>query len=200
MDVLVAAAQKVYGGTEEETETAIKRITTYISNANLDVTCAEQSLNLSYCELQSLRHFSGGKSSLCVPDAVTLEGNETDAAAPSLMLALDSDDGESYDVLQQLNCSKAFSYPCPGKDEYPKNLWNNVNLQDLPFEKRVCCEVGTSVVTTQCPKLDQVNSLGFSNEMIFAFIFVPLAVIELVGCYFCFYRKRKRGEHEEDGM
>jgi hypothetical protein len=119
--------------------------------------------------------------------------NETNVTASLLGLSEIS----PHDVFEILNCSKAFVSPCPGMDEYPRELWNNVNLQGLSFEDRVCCEVGTNATTDQCPKLDEVQRQGFSNEAIFSIIFIPLAVIELLGCYFCFFRKKKKHEQED---
>jgi hypothetical protein len=101
------------------------------------------------------------------------------------------------------------------------NLWNNLELKGKAFEDRskfcivqlllfiirishilhtfqiACCLVGTNEASDQCPKLDEIETFGLSQKQIFALIIVPLLVIELCGCYFCFIRKRmKDDEHE----
>lgn len=68
----------------------------------------------------------------------------------------------------------------------------------MSFEDRSCCQVGTSTTSDQCPKMDEIVVYGFSDKEIFAFIIVPLAVIELLGCYFCFIRKRVRKSDDDE--
>lgn len=115
--------------------------------------------------------------------------------------------------------SKAFIAPCPGLDEYPgkdnetycdkfitfsltiismfsDDLWKNVNFQGLSYEERVCCEVGTGAVSEQCPKLDEVRDTVLPDSAIFGIIFGSLAVLEMIGCYFCFYYKKKASQRE----
>ena len=78
-----------------------------------------------------------------------------------------------------------------GLDEYPEDLWKNVKLQGKSYEDRVCCEVGTNSLSEQCPKLDDVRDIKISDEAIFGIIFGFLIIVELVGCYFCYYYKRR---------
>ena len=58
---------KIYEGSEEETIKAIQRLTSYISLTEFEATCEQQKINLTYCELQSLRFYSGGDTTLCIP-------------------------------------------------------------------------------------------------------------------------------------
>ena len=59
---------KIYEGSEEETIKAISRLTSFISLTDLKDTCAQQTINLTYCELQSLRYYSGGDATVCIPE------------------------------------------------------------------------------------------------------------------------------------
>ena len=61
---------------------------------------------------------------------------------------------ESFGDLALLNCSNAFLSPCPGYDEYPDDVWQNVIFQNKSYTDRVCCEVGTNINTDQCPALE----------------------------------------------
>ena len=78
------------------------------------------------------------------------------------------------------------------------DVWNNVNLKGVSFEKRTCCQVGSKTTSDQCPKMDEIVVYGFTDKEIFAFIIVPLAVIELLGCYFCFIRRRIRKNDDDE--
>lgn len=68
VDFLASAAEKIYGGTVEETAEAIKRITSKIADVNFAFECDKLNFNLSYCALQGLRQYSAGNSSVCIPD------------------------------------------------------------------------------------------------------------------------------------
>jgi hypothetical protein len=171
IDFLMSAATQIYGASVEETAKAIRRITSYIHQANFEMTCAQQKLNLTYCELQSLRHFSGGNVSICIPEqfqtdqgridlakveayvlkqntteAVTVEltdttngttnqtdENQTEATEETIStteeqttitaLSVQSSTDLSYQtLLELLNCSNAFVLPCPGVEEYPRQV------------------------------------------------------------------------------
>ena len=191
MDVGAEAARQLYGGTLEETELNIKAITRNISLTEYNTTCEEARINLTYCEIQSIRHLSGGNEAICYPSEnsalrVDLPANST--------VESNATDEVIFNVF--LNCSKAFVQPCPGLDEYPDNLWKNVGLQDLPYEDRVCCEVGTNSVSKKCPKLDEIRDTKISDAAIFGIMFGALAIAEIIGCYFCFGRKRKNKDDD----
>lgn len=108
------------------------------------------------------------------------------------------DEGPTEDEVKEaifdsvLNCSKGFIAHCAGYDEYPDDLWRNVNLQGQTYIDRVCCEVGTNDVSNKCPKLDEVRDTKLSDTQIFVIMFVSLALVELVACYFCFYYRKRR--------
>lgn len=208
MDVTAEAAQKLYGGTMEETQAAIKLITTGITRSKFNVTCDQQRINLTSCEIQSIRHLAGGDSALCVPSNLTDETKlseifdriDNSTNGTDGFIVADSPLSKA-DIFDLLNCSDAFIRPCAGVDEYPDDLWMNVDLQGLSYEERVCCEVGTNTVSKKCPKLDEIRYTNLSDTSLFIIIFITLAVIELLGCYFCFYyRKKHKRETEEDGM
>ena len=261
---------RVYNSTdEEETARAVKRLTAYITQ-EFQFSCESGVINLTYCEVQSLRHFSAGDAAICVPKqyqneqggldlellesyilgqnttveisvnnstVTTTVGNNTaieTMATPNGTMTTNEtvvyniqslDELSTLTILEILKCTNAFVEPCPGKDEYPRqatpqlpfffseqfhltncsillfilrDLWDNVNLKGLSFEAKTCCAVGTGVTTNQCPKMDEIQTYGFTDKEIFAFIIVPLVFIELCGCYFCFIRKRKQNDEEDD--
>mmetsp|Transcript_1326 Transcript_1326/g.2174 ORF Transcript_1326/g.2174 Transcript_1326/m.2174 type:complete len:678 (+) Transcript_1326:203-2236(+) len=207
MDVSVDAAIRVFNGTLLETEDAIKRITRDITVQNYNTTCDQQRINLTKCEIQSIRHYAGGNAAVCIPEK-TQTVSTTPAMLPvnattNITVAPEVDgetDGltdfiseEAADFFEDaLNCSKAFVQPCPGYEEYPTNLWRNVEMKDLTYQDRVCCEVGTNEPSDDCPKLDEVASTKISKTAIFGILFASLVVVEIVGCYFCFYVRKQR--------
>ena len=65
-------------------------------------------------------------------------------------------------------------------------------MKDLTYQDRVCCEVGTNEPSDDCPKLDEVASTKISKTAIFGILFASLVVVEIVGCYFCFYVRKQR--------
>ncbi|KAL9181305.1 hypothetical protein ACHAXT_010110 [Thalassiosira profunda] len=101
-----------------------------------------------------------------------------------------------FDAL--LNCSKGFLPNCPGYDEYPDDLWRNVDLQGLDYQDRVCCRVGTNEVASECPKLDEIRNTKISDAAIFGILFGALVALELAGCYWCFYRKKRQSQAVDD--
>lgn len=191
IDFLISAAMEIYEASEEETIKAINRLTSYIAEENFAFTCEQQEINLTYCELQSLRHFSGGEEAVCIPvqlqnseggldiaklEAYLLEQNVTEEYTANaelaeaelaemdanittvnvtlgnetITIAAELNETETGNIttetrtieaagvepayapvqsiselsaqslLENLNCSNAFSLPCPGMDEYPK--------------------------------------------------------------------------------
>lgn len=203
IDFLLSAAAKIYQASEEEIIKAIERLTTYIAETNFAMTCEQQKINLTYCEVQSLRYFSGGNDAICIPpslqddqggldiaklEAYLLEQNTAEAYTSSLSdtetidlpvgnetativsgngttnvtlqfqnetativsesettnvtlqnetitfdIGMNQSDAEvtyhamqslsdlsTHTLLENLNCSNAFVFPCPGMDEYPR--------------------------------------------------------------------------------
>ena len=206
MDVSVTAAVRVFNGTMSETQNAIKRIIQSITVQNYNTTCDQQRINLTKCETQSIRHYGGGNAAVCIPEKEKKETvSTTQTTVPTLNVTtsnstVDTPDGFSDFVTEEeamyfndvLNCSKAFVLPCPGKNEYPTDLWRNVEMADLTYEERVCCEVGTNTPSDSCPELDEVLDTRISNSAIFGILFVSLVVVEIIGCYFCFYARKGR--------
>lgn len=67
-DVSLSAVMRVYNSTdEEETTKAVKRLTAYIAIQEFQFSCESREINLNYCEIQSLRHFSAGDVGICIP-------------------------------------------------------------------------------------------------------------------------------------
>lgn len=151
MDISADAARQLYGGTMEETVQAMNEIIDEIKETKFNATCDQQRINLTYCEVQSLRQLAGGSGAICAPPVV----NATDQNVTG-----DGDDTLS-DVFS--NCSKGFLTPCPGYDEYPSELWQNVNHQGKTYHDRVCCEVGTNNVSNNCPELDVIRDTKISD-------------------------------------
>jgi len=204
MDVSVDAAVRVYKGTVSETERAIARITQNITLQNYNTTCDQQRINLTKCEVQSIRHYAGGNAAVCIPEK-TQTLPTTPVTLPVLNtttnITVDSEiDGLTDFVTDEvatffddtLNCSKAFVQPCPGYEEYPTDLWRNTDMVDKTYEERVCCEVGTNEPSDDCPELDEVSDTRISNAAIFGILFVSLVVVEILGCYVCFYARKGR--------
>lgn len=149
MDISAEAARQLYGGTLEETVQAMNEIIDEIKETKFNATCDQQRINLTYCEVQSLRQLAGGNGAVCeLPDANVTNLNVTG-------------DDATLDVFS--NCSKGFLTNCPGYDEYPSELWQNVNLQGKSYHDRVCCEVGTNNVSSNCPELDVVRDTKLSD-------------------------------------
>jgi hypothetical protein len=120
-----------------------------IKETKFNATCDQQRINLTYCEVQSLRQLAGGNEAVC-------ELPETNAANQNV-----TGDDATLDAFS--NCSKGFLTNCPGYDEYPSELWQNVNLQGKSYHDRVCCEVGTNNVSSNCPELDVVRDTKLSD-------------------------------------
>mmetsp|Transcript_4231 Transcript_4231/g.9393 ORF Transcript_4231/g.9393 Transcript_4231/m.9393 type:complete len:294 (-) Transcript_4231:121-1002(-) len=91
-----------------------------------------------------------------------------------------------------LKCEEAFTKPCPGYDEYPDDMWRNVNLQGKSYHDRVCCETETNMLSKQCPKLDEVRDTRLSDAAIFGIMFGAIVAVEIVCCYYCFYYRKRR--------
>jgi len=145
---------------------------------------------LTPCEIQSIRHYSGGDDAVCIPqkNSQTTSTN-TSATFPLFNVTTNSTEDVENEVifLDLLNCSKTFKLSCPGYNEYPTELWRNVEMSGLTYQERVCCEVGTNETSENCPELDEDSSTRISNAVIFGILFASLVVVELLGCYFCFY-------------
>lgn len=72
---------------------------------------------------------------------------------------------------------------------------SNVNLQGEDFKDRVCCEVETDKLSKECPFLDNTQH-NVTQDTIFGVLFGFLVVIELIGCYLCFYLRKKRNRND----
>ena len=109
-------------------------------------------------------------------------------------IASDPDESEVQQVIfeQVLNCSKSFLSPCPGYDEYPEDLWRNVELQGETYQERVCCQVGTNQASDECPELDEIRDTRIPDAAVFGILFGSIVLVEIVCCYFCFYYKKRR--------
>ncbi len=155
MDISAEATRNLFGGTMEETEMAMDEIISNIKETEFNATCEQQRINLTYCEIQSVRQLAGGNEAVCFPPVEVTDQN-TSGSLFDYELGLDvfAKSGAITDFDLQ-NCSKAFIPLCPGYDEYPDELWANVNFQGKSFSERVCCEVGTNNVTDQCPGLEK---------------------------------------------
>ena len=229
MDISAEAAKNLYGGTMGETEKAMDEIISSITERKFSATCEQQKINLTYCEIQSVRQLAGGHEAVCFPSNLNItDQNATGIPfGDELGSGVIANSGVSND-LHLLNCSKAFIPQCPGYDAYPNAVFQNVNFKDKSFAERVCCEVGTNTVTDKCPELEEqdkaisnaasessksfhfafdnnclVSSLvatfvrileivSYITPSVFGLVFTSLAVMELLGCYFCLYYKKKR--------
>jgi len=202
MDVSVDAAMRLFNGTSSETQIAIQQITQNITATNYSTTCDQQRINLTKCEIQSIRHYAGGNSALCFPEN-TQTVSTTPATLPASNATTNTTEGpnDTVDFVTDeeltffddvLNCSKAFVQPCPGYEEYPTDLWRNVDMAGKTYQERVCCEVGTNKPSDQCPELDEVPDTRIPDAAIFGMLFASLVVVEIIGCYFCFYVRKRR--------
>ncbi|KAL7551755.1 hypothetical protein ACHAWF_014944 [Thalassiosira exigua] len=219
MDITAEAAMKLHGGTMAETVNVMSEIISNKKLKDFNTTCEQQRINLTSCEIQSMRQMFGGTGAICLPDqlntteeviedlligdvddvTVNITGSNTTTNITGDQLLGDKEeetlnDDERNEVLFEdvLNCTESFLKPCPGYDEYPDDLWNNVNHQRKEFEDRVCCEVGIGTVSDECPKLDEVRDTKLSDAAIFAIMFGSLAIVEIIGCYFCFFFRKRR--------
>lgn len=180
MDISANAARQLYGGTMEETVQVMNEIIEEIKETKFNATCDQQRINLTYCEVQSLRQLAGGNGAVCASPVVNVTNQNVTGDGDNTIL----------DVFS--NCSKGFLTRCPGYDEYPTELWQNVNFQGETYHDRVCCEVGTKNVSNNCPELDVIRDTKLSDAAIFGIVFASLVVVEILCCYFCFYHKKKR--------
>ena len=146
VDVTLEAAMKLYGGNEQETLLAMDELIKNFTEA-FNTTCDQQRLDLTHCDRQSLRYTGGGTASICVSAKQEAAGyasvikNTTQSNTTLFEEDLikveekgDLDEGELFEKM--LNCTDAFAVPCSGRDEYPTDLWHNVDLEDLDFEER----------------------------------------------------------------
>lgn len=145
MDISAEAARQLYGGTTEEAVQAMSEIIDDMKEMKFNATCDQQRINLTYCEVQSLRQIAGGSEAICLPQIVNVTFQNI----------------TEEDVFS--NCSKGFTTQCPGYDEYPDELWQNVNLQGKLYHDRVCCKVGTNNVSDLCPELDVIRDTKLSD-------------------------------------
>jgi hypothetical protein len=186
MDISAEAAKNLYGGTMEETEEAMNEIIRSITEKEFSATCEQQRIKLTYCEIQSVRQLAGGDEAVCFPSNL----NVTNQNATGILFDDELGPGViaksgAINDLHLLNCSKAFIPQCPGYDEYPNEVWYNINNQNKSFAERVCCEVGTNIVTDKCPELEE-SDIAISNAASESSKSVPHFVI---GCYICQFLK-----------
>lgn len=138
MDIGIEAAVKLYGGSENETVTALNEIITDITDTQYNTTCAQQRINLTYCETQSSRQMNGGNQAICIPpnmtstdEAIVLSDNNDvvtniTATNETVLVNITEDLGDKptpneieeviFDKL--LNCSQGFLKQCPGKSAF----------------------------------------------------------------------------------
>ena len=210
--------------TIDETIAVVNEIIDNIDLTEYNTTCEQQHINLTYCETQSLRHLYAGNAAICIPPDADLSDtdeeelltdpgslltldmsnvsppNTTNATSSSNMTDIDPDaltDDEIDEVIFKdiLNCSKGFVKQCAGYDEYPQNLWTNVEMKGLPYEERVCCKVGTYTTSADCPKLDEILDTKIPTAAVFGMFFGGVLLVEIVFCVYCFcYRKRRRSQ------
>lgn len=204
----------------EETVQAMSEIINNITESNFNTTCEQQRINLTDCETQSMRQLYGGNDAICLseeeaaaavedilPDDtgdIIAELNNTGNITGDVTLNDTTVDETIADNVagevnfgEVLNCSQSFLTPCPGKEEYPDDLWNNVRFQENDYNERVCCEVGSRNVTDKCPYLDERSDTKLSEAAIFGILFASLVVVELIGCFLCFSYKKRRSESAE---
>jgi len=220
MDISAEAARQLYGGTMEETVQVMNEIIISTKENEFNATCEQQRINLTYCETQSMRYLSGGYEAICIPEKVNLTTDEVNTlfsagdadktlnitdrnitanitgdlsvfGPTEIEVPTESEVGEAiFDGL--LDCQESFLTPCAGYDEYPNDLWRNVNLQGKTYSDRVCCEVGSNSLSDDCPKLDEIRDTKISDAAIFGIIFGSVVVAEFILCYFCFYYRKRR--------
>jgi len=225
MDIGAEAARELYGGTMEETVTVMNEIIQANKLQKYNASCEQQKINLTYCETQSMRYLSGGYAAICAPAKADLTTDDvkdlvsaTNADAGTTLNVTDKnttsvDTSEVFDLTEDdtptesevqevvftklLNCSQGFVTACAGYDEYPDDMWSNVNLKGESYPDRVCCEVGTNTQSDECPKLDEIRDTKISDGAIFAIMFGSLLLVELLGCYFCFQHRKRRNASAE---
>lgn len=176
MDISLEAAMNLYGSTSmEETQKVMNDIIINIRETEFNATCEQQRINLTYCETQSVRYLAGGIGAICFPTEIFNEQaatenatNTTENATAIENATITTENATIFRLLQSeslgdlalLNCSKAFLSPCPGYDEYPDDVWQNVIFQNKSsYTDRVCCEVGTNINSDQCPALEEKENL-----------------------------------------
>jgi hypothetical protein len=189
MDISLEAAMKLYGSTSmEETQVVMNDIITNIRETEFSATCEQQRINLTYCETQSVRYLAGGIGAICFPNESFDENATINATITTENVTINATittenatifrllQSESLGDLALLNCSKAFLSPCPGYDEYPDDVWQNVIFQNKSYTDRVCCEVGTNINTDQCPALENEekydNISKAAGELYILFLFI----------------------------
>lgn len=133
MDIQLAAAQSLYGGTMNETMIAMNEIVNNIKLLNYNTSCEQQKIDLNYCETQSMRQENGGNRAICLPNEIDvphlrpdIELNITDAnftgniTGDELLgdtVEIISEEGPTEDEIEEavfedvLNCSKGFVQP-----------------------------------------------------------------------------------------
>lgn len=139
MDIQLAAAQSLYGGTMNETMIAMNEIVNNIKLLNYNTSCEQQKIDLNYCETQSMRQENGGNRAICLPKEIDvpqdvveelvqpdIELNITDAnftgniTGDELLgdtVEITSKEGPTEDEIEEavfedvLNCSKGFVQP-----------------------------------------------------------------------------------------
>ncbi len=183
MDISANAARQLYGGTMEETVQVMNEIIEEIKETKFNATCDQQRINLTYCEVQSLRQLAGGNGAICASPEVNVTNQNVTGDG----------DNKILDVFS--NCSKGFLTRCPGYDEYPTELWQNVNFQGKSYHDRVCCEVGTKNVSNNCPELDVIrdtklsdaaSEFQYSDSLVLSFLcYLSHPSISIWNC-FCF--------------
>lgn len=182
MDISLEAAMNLYGSTSmEETQKVMNDIIINIQETEFDATCEQQRINLTYCETQSVRYLAGGIGAVCLPNELFNEENTTIITEN---VTITTENATIFRLLQSvslgdllLNCSKSFLSPCPGYDEYPDDVWQNVIFQNKSYTDRVCCEVGTNINTDQCPALENEEKYNHISKAAGEFYMLSIHLI-----------------------
>jgi hypothetical protein len=143
-------------GVKKGSEKTLERLV-YLSTASCAV------FDVTECELQYFRSQGG-----------VVAGAEGDAQCDNKNVSC------SEDIFAKMD-----EGTCYYNDDYPSNLWANLNYQDLPYEERVCCNVGEDFPSTGCmliPSGDEEVSSSDIVAGIVAGVFIGVCALCCVGC------------------
>jgi hypothetical protein len=86
---------------------------------------------------------------------------------------------------------------CYFEDDYPRDLWENVDYKGLSYEERVCCIVGETKPSSECPdnngtppQITEEISDGAAAGIFFGMLLLAAGIVG-GACFLCFRRSRR---------
>ena len=113
------------------------------------------------------------------------------------------DAGEDAQCKKELCTEEAFEAMdegrCSFQDDYPSNLWANLNYEDFAYEERVCCNVLEDFPSTECVSSEDEDNTDDVGAIIAGVSVGVCALCCCVGGVFIWLRLRNKDESPQHG-